>query len=130
VKTIAAQVVKRPWGTYRTIGQWSDKITVKVLTVNPRSRLSLQKHRYRDEEWLCLSGSARVRVGEKTFMMGVGDRTSILRNQLHRISSETGAELLEVSFGKFDEEDIVRLEDDYGRATRGAPSSKRRQIPR
>ena len=110
------QVARRPWGSYRVVGEWSGKITVKVLTVNPGSRLSLQKHSHRDEEWLCLSGSAEVRVGNKTFTMEVGDRARVTRSKLHRIYSEKGAELLEVSFGKFSEDDIVRLEDDYGRA--------------
>ena len=110
------EVVRKPWGTYRVVGQWSDRITVKILTVNPHSRLSLQKHRHRDEEWLCLSGSALVQLGSRTFRVKVGDRVSVPRNRLHRIQSESGVELLEVSFGKFSEEDIVRVEDDYGRA--------------
>lgn len=108
-------LVKRPWGTFRVVGEWSGKITVKLLSVNPHSRLSLQKHGHRDEEWLCLSGSAEVRVGHKTLRMGVGDRATIPRGVLHRIYSKGGAEILEVSFGKFSEDDIVRVEDDYGR---------------
>ena len=108
-------VARRPWGSYRVIGEWSGKITVKVLTVDPHSRLSLQKHQHRTEEWLCLSGKAEVRVGNRTFTLGVGDRATIPRRQLHRISSDGGAEILEVSFGKFSEDDIVRVEDDYGR---------------
>ena len=106
----------RPWGSYTVVGKWSGKITVKVLRVKPRSRLSLQKHMHRDEEWLCLSGSAEVTLGKKTFKMAVGDRTRVPRRTLHRISSEDGAEILEVSFGEFSEDDIVRVEDDYGRA--------------
>jgi mannose-6-phosphate isomerase-like protein (cupin superfamily) len=110
------EVVERPWGTYTVVGRWSDRITVKILKVNAGSRLSLQKHRSRDEEWLCLSGSAQVRVGDRTFRMRVGDRATVPRNRLHRISSPKGVELLEVSFGKHSEEDISRVEDDYGRA--------------
>lgn len=110
------KVVKRPWGSYTLIGRWSDQITVKLLAVNPKSRISLQRHSHRDEEWLCLKGSARVQVGKRTFTMNVGDRTAVHRNRLHRIYSEKGVELLEVSFGKFAESDIVRVEDDYGRA--------------
>lgn len=109
-------VVRRPWGSFRVIGQWSGEITVKVLTIAPGSRLSLQKHLNRSEEWLCLSGSAEVRVGSRTIAMEAGDRATIPRKRLHRISSVGGAEILEVSFGKFSEEDIVRVEDDYGRA--------------
>lgn len=112
-------VVQRPWGTYKVVGRWSDRVTVKILTVSPGSRLSLQRHRYRDEEWLCLSGSAQVRVGNRTFKMRVGDRTTVPRNRLHRIYTRGGVELLELSFGKYSEEDIVRVEDDYGRAIGG-----------
>ena len=109
------------------VGQWSGKITVKILRVDPRSRLSLQRHRHRDEEWLCLRGSAEVRVGDRTTKVNVGDRTVVPRNRLHRIYSERGAEFLEVSTGKFSEDDIVRVEDDYGRAGGPArPSSQRR----
>ncbi|MDG7007060.1 MAG: phosphomannose isomerase type II C-terminal cupin domain [Nitrososphaerota archaeon] len=115
--------VERPWGSFRVVGEWSDMITVKILKVEPRSRLSLQKHRHRREEWLCLSGSAEVQVGQRSFKMKVGDWARVQRNQLHRIYSEGGAEILEVSVGKFSEEDIVRMEDDYGRAgKRSAPA--------
>jgi len=115
------EVVRRPWGTYTFVGEWSDKITVKILKVNPRSRLSLQRHKFRDEEWLCLRGSAEVRVGTKSFRMGVGDRALVPRNKLHRIYSEQGVEFLEVAFGRYSEDDITRVEDDYGRA--GSPLS-------
>ncbi|MDG6909314.1 MAG: phosphomannose isomerase type II C-terminal cupin domain [Nitrososphaerota archaeon] len=107
--------VERPWGSYTLVGKWSGKITVKVLRISPGGRLSLQRHRRRDEEWLCLEGKARVRVGAKEFGMKAGDRTFVPRNRLHRISSEKGAEFLEVSYGRFSEGDIVRVEDDYGR---------------
>ena len=103
------------------IGEWSGKITVKILTVSPGSRLSLQKHRHRREEWLCLRGVATVQVGTRTLRLKAGDWTKVQRNQLHRIYSKGGADILEVSFGKFSEEDIVRLEDDYGRTGSGRP---------
>jgi mannose-6-phosphate isomerase-like protein (cupin superfamily) len=113
---LSSAKVKRPWGSFTVVGEWSGRITVKILKVEPRSRLSLQKHRHRREEWLCLSGSADVQLGRRKFRMKVGDWTRVQRNQLHRIYSEGGAEILEVSVGKFSEEDIVRIEDDYGRA--------------
>jgi mannose-6-phosphate isomerase-like protein (cupin superfamily) len=115
----------RPWGTFRVVGEWSGKVTVKILTLNPRSRLSLQKHMHRREEWLCLSGTAQVQIGRRQLKMKVGDWARVQRNQLHRISSEKGVEILEASYGKFSEDDIVRFEDDYGRAGK-APSGSRR----
>jgi mannose-6-phosphate isomerase-like protein (cupin superfamily) len=116
---------KRPWGSFTVVGEWSGKITVKILTVEPRSRLSLQKHMHRREEWLCLSGSADVQVGRRSFRMKVGDWVRVQRNQLHRIYSEAGAEILEVSVGKYSETDIVRIEDDYGRADKRPAPAKR-----
>jgi len=114
---MANKIVSRPWGHFTVVGSWSGRITVRILTVKPRSRLSLQKHRFRDEEWLCLSGRAKVQVGRRKFVIGVGDKASIPRNHLHRLGSDAGAEILEVAFGKFLDDDIVRVEDDYGRAT-------------
>jgi len=112
-----SETVRRPWGTYTTLGQWSDKITLKVLKVNPRSRTSLQKHAHRDEEWTCLSGKALVTIGRRAFVLQVGKKAFIPRKRLHRVASVEGAEILEVSYGKFDENDVVRVEDDYGRAS-------------
>jgi len=112
---LAHKVVRRPWGRFTVIGSWPSKITVKILTIDPHSRLSLQKHRLRDEEWLCLSGRAKVQVGARTFQLKPGSKVFIPRMHLHRVGSEVGAEILEVAYGAFNEEDIVRLEDDYGR---------------
>jgi len=109
------ETVVRPWGTYTTLGEWSGRITLKVLKINPRSRISLQKHDHRDEEWTCLRGTARVTIGKRTRVLRVGERVFIPRKRLHRVSSVGGAEILEVTYGKFDENDIVRVEDDYGR---------------
>ena len=112
---MGSEEVQKPWGSYRILGQWSNAITVKVLTVNPHSRLSLQKHEHRDEEWLCLRGRAKVQVDDKSFAINVGDKAFVPRSRLHRLSSDIGAEILEVTYGMFDESDIVRIEDDYGR---------------
>jgi mannose-6-phosphate isomerase len=109
--------VERPWGTYRTLGQWSGKITLKVLKINPHSRTSLQKHDHRTEEWTCLSGRTKVTIGKRVFLLSVGEKAFIPRKKLHRAASVQGAQILEVSYGKFDENDVVRVEDDYGRAT-------------
>jgi mannose-6-phosphate isomerase len=110
-----SETVERPWGTYTTLGQWSDKITLKVLKVNPRSRTSLQKHEHRDEEWICLSGKAKIIVGKRTLTLHVGEKVFISKKRLHRVASVEGTEILEVSYGKFDENDVMRVEDDYGR---------------
>ena len=115
------QSEKRPWGEFVVIGRWPP-ITVKVLKVRPHSRLSLQKHMHRDEEWLCLSGSGVAQLGEERHRLEAGSKVFVPRNRLHRLSSDSGVEILEVGYGDFKEEDIVRVEDDYGRAGKSGPS--------
>jgi len=110
------KIVHRPWGRFTVIGSWPSKITVKILTIDPHSRLSLQKHRLRDEEWLCVGGVAEVQVDERTFRLKAGEKAFIPRRHLHRVGSDVGAEILEVAYGTFKEDDIIRTEDDYGRA--------------
>jgi len=110
------KAVRRPWGGFTVVGSWPSKITVKILTIAPHARLSLQKHSLRDEEWLCVSGRATVQVDARTFDLKAGEKVFIPRTHLHRVGSEVGAEILEVAYGTFKEEDVVRLEDDYGRA--------------
>lgn len=113
---MADKVVHRPWGHITILGNWPSRITVRLLTINPRSRLSLQKHRLRDEEWLCVRGRARVQVGQRTFILKPGEKAYVPRAHLHRAGSDAGAEILEVAYGTFKDDDIVRVEDDYGRA--------------
>ena len=113
---MAHRIVRRPWGHVTVLASWPSKITVRVLTINPHSRISLQKHKMRDEEWLCVSGRARVQVDSRTYDVKAGDKAFIPRTHLHRVGSDAGAEILEVAYGTFKDDDIVRLEDDYGRA--------------
>jgi mannose-6-phosphate isomerase-like protein (cupin superfamily) len=112
---LARKIVHRPWGNITVIGSWPSKITVRVLTINPRSRISLQTHRLRDEEWLCVRGSAIAQVDDRTYRLKAGEKIFVPRTHLHRVGSVGGAEILEVAYGTFKDEDIVRLEDDYGR---------------
>lgn len=106
----------RPWGGFvrYTHGEPS---TVKILTVAPNQSLSLQYHRGRDEFWRVISGSGFARIGAEHIPLVPGAEHFIPRTTEHRL--EAGAEpvvVLEISFGEFDESDIVRLEDSYGRA--------------
>lgn len=112
---MAYKIVRRPWGHVTILRTWPSKITVRVLTINPHSRISLQKHRLRDEEWVCVSGRAKVQVDKRTFELKTGEKVSVPRTHLHRVGSDAGAEILEVAYGTFKDDDIVRLEDDYGR---------------
>lgn len=101
---------KRPWGRYDIIEK------MKIIEVNPYSRISLQYHKKRDEFWKIISGKGKVTIGEKIFHAKPGDSYTISKNTTHRIETgKKGISLLEISLGEIDEEDIVRIEDDYGR---------------
>jgi len=90
--------------------------TVKILTVNPRQALSLQYHNRREEFWKVLRGRAKIVVGDAISQAREGDEFFIARKQKHQIqTSGSSVKVLEISFGDFDEKDIVRLEDRYGR---------------
>ncbi len=96
----------------------STKATVKIIRVNPKSRLSLQSHGRRSEEWFCLRGVAMAGIGvpSKNHELRQSDSIRVLVEVAHRLSSDKGAEVLEIAMGEFDENDITRFQDDYGRA--------------
>lgn len=79
--------------------------------------MSLQYHRCRDELWVILDSGAQVELGDGVLQPKEGERIFIPRGTVHRLSSvgHEPVKVLEISFGEFDEEDIVRLEDVYGR---------------
>ncbi len=106
---------KRPWGEFKIIHK-EPGITIKILILKPQKRLSLQSHKLRDEIWLILKGKAIYQLDEIQSVLIKGISETIPRGFKHRlISGEKGCRVLEISFGKFNEKDIVRYEDDYGR---------------
>ncbi len=106
----------RPWGNFERF-TLNEKSTVKIITVNPGSQLSLQQHAHRDEEWLVLQGQGSVTVGEQVTEVKPGDNFFVVRGTNHRVSGgPEGLLFLEIALGDFDEKDITRIEDDYGRA--------------
>ncbi len=113
----------RPWGWFETLATGAG-YRVKRLHVEPEKRLSLQWHRHRDEQWVVSRGAARVTVGERTVNLGRGQSASVPRTVLHRIanlSSIEPLEMIEVQTGDYlGEDDIVRVEDDFGRADEGS----------
>jgi mannose-6-phosphate isomerase-like protein (cupin superfamily) len=91
---------------------------VKRIVVRPGQRLSLQRHRQRDEQWTVVRGEGLVTLEEKEIRLGVGSSIRIPRGSLHRVRNPGGEDLafVEVQTGSyFGEDDIERLEDDYGR---------------
>jgi mannose-6-phosphate isomerase len=109
--------VEKPWGKFE---QYTHNAlsTVKIITVQPGGALSLQYHHRRDELWVVLDAGAQIQLGDIDIRPRVGDRVFIPRATAHRLSAagDRAVRILEVSFGEFDEDDIVRLEDVYGRA--------------
>ena len=91
---------------------------VKRLHVNPKNRLSLQKHHKRAEHWVVVSGIANVTIGDKEFLLKEGESTYIKVGEVHSLENKTDdmLEIIEVQNGKYlGEDDIVRFDDDYGR---------------
>ncbi len=109
----------RPWGSYEILTS-GPGFQTKRLTVTSEKRLSLQWHRHRDETWVVARGTARVTVGEEQHTLGRGESIFIARNVHHRIeniSSVEPLEIIEIQTGDYlGEDDIVRVEDDFGRA--------------
>lgn len=106
----------RPWGEFRQFVS-NETVTVKIITVAPGHRLSLQRHRQRGELWQVLDVPLDVQVGERRFVVQQGETVWVPPGATHRLgnSGEHTGRVLEVAFGLFDEEDIERFEDDYAR---------------
>ncbi|MGX5173707.1 mannose-1-phosphate guanylyltransferase/mannose-6-phosphate isomerase [Aliikangiella sp. IMCC44653] len=110
--------VYRPWGKYDSIDH-GDRYQVKRITVKPGAKLSVQKHHHRAEHWVVVSGTASVTNGDKTFLVSENESTYIPLGQIHALENpgKVPLELIEVQTGSYlGEDDIVRLEDNYGRA--------------
>jgi mannose-1-phosphate guanylyltransferase / mannose-6-phosphate isomerase len=109
--------VHRPWGSYTVLEDAHD-CKVKRLTVKPGGILSLQVHQRRSEHWTVVDGTATVRVGEREFELKRNESTYIPMGTVHRLENRTPdpLHLIETQCGDyFGEDDIVRLEDVYGR---------------
>jgi mannose-1-phosphate guanylyltransferase/mannose-1-phosphate guanylyltransferase/mannose-6-phosphate isomerase len=108
-------IEQRPWGEFIQFCH-NEKVTIKILKVQPNSKLSLQYHHKRDEFWRVISGNGQIVIGEKTIAVKTGDEHFIPKETKHRImTTNSNLEIMEISFGEFDENDIVRIEDDYNR---------------
>lgn len=106
----------RPWGEYVVIYS-GDGYQVKIITINPDSRLSLQKHSKRSETWYILDGLAEITLGDNKTFGSVGDSFYVPVGVVHRIgASNQTVRFLEIQTGTYlGEDDIERLEDDYER---------------
>lgn len=111
--------VDKPWGSFDQYAL-NSVCTVKILTCNPGQRLSLQRHAHRDELWVALDPGVVVDLDGRELRPAPGEEVWLPQGCTHRLRCDaTTAQpvrVLEVSFGTFDEGDIERLEDAYGRA--------------
>ncbi len=108
---------RRPWGSYETKDK-GDRYHVKRITVAPGGRLSLQKHFHRSEHWVVVRGTARVTVNDTVLTLNENESTFIPIGAVHRLENpgKIPLELIEVQVGAYlEEDDIVRLDDQYGR---------------
>lgn len=109
--------VFRPWGSYDSLDS-GERFQVKRLSVKPGGVLSLQMHHHRAEHWIVVKGTARITCDEKTFLLSENQSTFIPIGATHRIENpgKVALHIVEVQSGPYlGEDDIVRLEDSYGR---------------
>lgn len=108
---------ERPWGSYQVLED-AETHKVKRLTVSPGHRLSYQRHQQRAEHWYVVQGEATVTLDGALHRVASGEAIDIPRGAAHRVANDSPGDLVfvEVQVGDyFGEDDIERLEDDYGR---------------
>jgi len=112
---------RRPWGTFTVLDEGPD-FKVKRIEVLPGKRLSYQKHSQRAEHWFIVRGTAKVTLDDREIYVSSGEAIDIPLGAAHRVENP-GSEMLvfiEVQRGTYlGEDDIVRLQDDYGRTKEG-----------
>jgi len=115
--TQAHRKVHRPWGYYDSLDE-GERFKVKRISVRPGAKLSVQKHRYRAEHWVVVKGCAQVTLADQSFIVRENESTYIPIGEVHALENpgDEPLELIEVQTGSYlGEDDIVRLEDRYGR---------------
>lgn len=114
----------RPWGAYEilkqleVVGENLRDTCIKILTVKPGKRLSYQSHKLRNEHWFVFQGQGAVVINGTEIILQVGSSVDIPIGVKHRaINTHSTLDLLiaEIQTGHYDEEDIQRFEDDFGR---------------
>ncbi len=108
----------RPWGSWHILDE-GEGYKVKRIVVDPGSRLSYQRHELRAEHWVVVTGTATCTLDDETVVLAPGETIDIAVGQAHRIANLGDGTLviIEVQRGSYlGEDDIVRLEDDFGRA--------------
>ena len=109
------QKEERPWGSFERF-TLNEASTVKIIVVREGEAFSLQTHEHRDEFWRVLDGTGTVWTATQTQQAQPGMDFFVPRNTAHRVEGGPGGiRILEIATGEFDENDITRIEDRYGR---------------
>ena len=109
----------RPWGSY-TVLEEGGRYKIKRIVVNPGERLSLQMHYHRSEHWVVVRGAAKVTIGDKEVYIHENESAYVPKSTRHRLENpgKVPLEIIEVQNGEYvGEDDIVRMDDKYGRIT-------------
>lgn len=106
----------RPWGAFQQLVH-NEQVTVKIITVQPGHRLSLQRHQNRGEMWVILDHAMHIEIDDREWDAVPGEQVWVPDGSTHRLSNRLDGpcRILEVAYGDFDEADIERFEDDYAR---------------
>lgn len=117
------QIEHLPWGKFEILAQFKVEprgdVCVKIITVKPKAKLSYQSHKQRSENWTFVQGQGTVVLNDVSKEVATGTRIYIPLGTKHRVINDAENQELvfvEVSTGHFDENDIERFDDDYGRA--------------
>ncbi|SMY07656.1 Alginate biosynthesis protein AlgA [Flavimaricola marinus] len=111
----------RPWGFYESL-KMGERFQIKRICVKPGGTLSLQSHMHRSEHWIVVEGCAKVTVDQEETLMGENCSIFVPLGAVHRLENpgKVDLTLIEVQFGAYlGEDDIIRYDDIYGRATKG-----------
>jgi mannose-1-phosphate guanylyltransferase/mannose-6-phosphate isomerase len=125
-EAVVHRKVPRPWGWYDSV-EAGDRFHVKRIHVKPGAALSLQMHHHRAEHWVVVRGTAEVTCGTETFLLSENQSTFIPLGEVHRLRNpgKTDLDMIEVQSGSYlEEDDIVRIDDAYGRVVPIAGAKK------
>ena len=117
IKNHLSDIETRPWGSYHIIAKGTD-YQIKEININPGKKQSLQRHKYRSEYWQIISGKGMVYLEDSKCILNENDNIFIPQGDLHRLENigDNLLKLIEIQIGHhISEEDIERIEDDFGR---------------
>lgn len=109
-------IALKPWGKFYDFAESNGKWHLKALVIKKGHRLSLQKHAKRSEFLIIAEGKIKIQKGRELRVLTPRKTVFFKKQELHRIEAVTNAVVIEVSFGKHEEDDIKRIADDYNRS--------------